>query len=341
MFTFKPPMKNLTFVFLSLLFCACGGTGKEECVYIPEVESADLPLSIEHLEDTLATITSKEELIGFLTREPLIRDEMLRRAEYPNDSVFINEMFKRFTNPSIDTLLAETKRVFGDGSELESRFREAFANMRYYYPDFTPPKIKTVITGLDTDLFVSDSLILVSLDFFLGPEGTYRPKTYDYLMRRYDPDDIVTSCLLIYGISNRFNNTDLKDRTVLADMIAYGKSFYFAKHMLPCTPDSVLIWYTGEEIQGARQNEDLIWARFIQDKVLFSTSIIDKKNYLGDRPVTTQVGEKCPGRIGQWVGWQVVKEYMKSHPETTLPQLMQMRDAQALFKDSNYKPQNK
>lgn len=331
-------MKKLCFLILVILLWNCGGTEKEECIFSPDVSASDLVIEFEHFEDSLANIKSKSELVDLLTRQPVVRDQMLRRAEYPNDSVFIDEMFKRFSNPSIDTLLAESKRVFGDLSLVKSQFQEAFANIRYYYPDFTPPKVKTLINGLDTDLFVSDSLIIVGLDSFLGPNATYRPKTYNYLMRRYDPDDIVTSSLLIYGISDRFNKTDLKDRTVLADMIAYGKSFYFAKHMLPCTPDSVLIWYTEEEIRGARQYENLIWARLIQDKVLFSTSMMDKKNYLGDRPVTTQVGEKCPGRIGQWVGWQVVKEYMKAHPEKSLPQLMKMDNAQTLFKDSNYKP---
>lgn len=334
-------MKKLVILFVAALFWKCGGTETDECVFIPEVSPDEVALDFRPLEDSLAGISSKGQLTDFLTRHPLIRDEMLRRAEYPNDSVFIDEMFKRFTNPGIDTLLQETRRVFGDGSRLQSSFREAFANLRYYYPDFTPPKVRTLITGLDTDLFVSDSLILVSLDFFLGPDARYRPKTYDYLMRRYDPQDIVPSCMLIYGISHRFNKTDLKDRTVLADMVAYGKSFYFAKHMLPCTPDSVLIWYTAEEMKGARNNEDLIWARFIQDKVVFSTNIMDKKNYLGDRPITTQVGEKCPGRIGQWVGWQIVKEYMKNNPEKSLADLMNMDDAQALFKKSNYKPQNR
>ena len=325
---------------LALLVWNCGSQ-ETECVFIPGTSPEEIQLQVEHFEDSLANIRTKKELVGFLTRQPFIRDEMLRRAEYPNDSIFINEMFKRFTNPGIDTLLQETRRVFGDAAQLESEFREAFANIKYYYPDFAPPKIKTLITGLDTDLFVSDSLILVSLDFFLGPDARYRPKTYDYLMRRYDPHDIVPSCLLIYGISQRFNKTDLKDRTVLADMVAYGKSFYFAKHMLPCTPDSVLIWYTSEEMKGARSNEDLIWARFVQDKILFSTNIMDKKNYLGDRPVTLQVGEKCPGRIGQWVGWQVVKEYMDNNPGKSLTELMAMSDAQALFKNSNYKPQNR
>ena len=333
-------MKKLSLIITVFLLWSCGG-GEEECVFIPDVSPAEVTMGFERLEDSLANIRTKKQLIGFLTRQPLIRDEMLRRAEYPNDSVFIDEMFKRFSNAGIDTLLSETKQVFGDGAQLERDFKQAFANLRYYYPEFNPPKIKTLITGLDTDLFVSDSVILVSLDFFLGPGARYRPKTYDYLLRRYDPDDIVASCMLIYGISPSFNKTDLKDRTVLADMVAYGKSFYFAKHMLPCTPDSVLIWYTNEEIKGADSNEDLIWARFVQDKVLFSTNVIDKKNYLGDRPVTIQVGEKCPGRIGQWVGWQIVKEYMHTHPDQSLAQLMNTADAQALFKKSNYKPQNR
>ena len=110
--------------------------------------------------------------------------------------------------------------------------------------------------------------------------------------------------------------------------------------MIPCVPDSTLIWYTREEIQGAAANEDLIWARFLQDQVLFSTSAIEKKNYLGDRPITIQVGEKCPGRIGQWIGWQVVKEYMAEHADTSLPELMKTSDAQTLFKNSGYRPQN-
>ena len=332
-------MRKLILVLLSILLWNCGN--ERECVFTPDVSDSNVDLDFQHFEDTLANIRTKSDLVAFLSRQPVIRDEMLRRGEYPNDSVFVDEIFKRFTNPGIDTLLQETKRIFGDGSELQAQFRDAFAHIQYYYPDFKPPLVKTVITGLDTDLFVTDSLIIVGLDFFLGDDATYRPKTYDYLMRRYDPHDIVPSCMLIYGISPRFNKTDLKDRTVLADMVAYGKSFYFAKHMMPCTPDSVFIWYTPEEMHGADENEDLIWARFIQDKVIFSTNVMDKKNYLGDRPVTVQVGEKCPGRIGQWVGWQIVKEYMANHQEKSLPDLMQTSDAQKLFRESNYKPQNR
>jgi len=328
---------HVLFILVSLWLTGCGG-GKEECVFIPETTTLKIDLELETLQDSFVNIASKDELIRLFTRYPVVRDEIFRRAEYPNDSVFVNEIYARLTNLHLDTLLAETSRVFGDLAGLKAEFEEAFTNIKYYYPDFNPPKIQTVVSGLDTDLFVTDSLIIVSLDFYLGKGAKYRPKMYEYLLRKYDTNDIVPSCLLIYGISDRFNKNELNDKTALADMIAYGKSFYFAKHMLPCVPDSIFIWYTPEEIRGSRQNEDLIWARFIESQVLFTTNHKIKQDYLGERPVTIQVGEKCPGRIGQWIGWQIVNKYAESHPETSLPKLMDANDAQRLFKESTYKP---
>ena len=332
------PVAALAFVlFLS-------GCNKEEelCVFVPETSDVKMNVNIEQFQDSLIDVESRDELVAFLTRQPIIRDHMLMRSNFPDDSVFINELYNRFNNPHLDTLLQETRQVFGDLSALRSEFEQAFKNIAYYYPGFKPPKIQTVVTGLlGNDMLVTDSLIIIGLDFYLGKEGRYRPKVYDYLMRKYDPEDIVPSCMLIYGISDRFNKTNIKDKTTLADMVAYGKSFYFAKHMMPCVPDSTLIWYSAEEINGARKNHHLIWARFIQDQVIYSTSSVDKRNYLGERPATIQVGEKCPGRIGQWVGWRIVNRYAETHSDMPLPKLMELDNAQQLFKESNYRPQKR
>ncbi|HOO08966.1 MAG TPA: gliding motility lipoprotein GldB, partial [Cyclobacteriaceae bacterium] len=131
---------------------------------------------------------------------------------------------------------------------------------------------------------------------------------------------------------------NLEDRTVLADLISYGKSYYFAKQMLPCVPDSVLIGYTAEELKGSRENSDLIWKRLVQDEVFYSTSHLIKQKYIAERPKTLEVGEKCPGRIATWVGWEVVKKYMAGHSGVGLPQLMQNPSAKEIFSESGYKP---
>lgn len=322
---------------LAVLLPACD-IEKEACVFQPETEGMKVPIRIEQLQDSFVNVRSKTALVSLLTKNPIIRDEIFRRAEYPSDSVFIDELYTRLNNPYLDTLSGEVKSVFTDLAGLTAEFQDAFTNLKFYYPDFKPPAIKTVISGFDSDLFVSDSLIVISLDFYLGRGAKYRPKIYEYLLRKYDPNDIVPSCLLIYGISDRFNKSDVSDHTVLADMVAYGKSFYFAKHMLPCVPDSVFIWYTPGEIKGSRKNEDLIWARFVESQILFSTNHKIKQDYLSERPITIQVGEKCPGRIGQWVGWQIVNKYADAHSIQTLPELMQIHQAQHIFKESAYKP---
>ncbi len=170
--------------------------------------------------------------------------------------------------------------------------------MRYYYPDFRIPKVQTVVTGFagGSDLMVTDSLVIVGLDFFLGDGAKYRPHDmYQYMLRRYNKHFIVPSVILLTGIDSRFNKINPGDKTALADMVAYGKAYYFTKQMLPCTPDSVLIGYTKNEMKGSREYENLIWSRFVEDQVIYSTSHLIKQKYIAERPKTVEVGEECPG----------------------------------------------
>lgn len=322
-------------ILIALSVFSCSDSSKE-CVEAPPVTQT-ISLETEDLTLSIHNLSSKDQLVELLTTNIVLRDQFLHRADYPDDSTFLNNLYQRFTNPYFDSLYLETKRVFPDTKSLLAEFEEAFTNLHYYYPDLPIPKIQFVITGLDSDLYVSDSLIIVGLDYYLGSGAKYRPQMYEYILRQYNPQNIVPSVMLLYGIDARTNATNMNDKTVLADMVAYGKSYYFAKHMLPCKPDSILMNYTADEIAGSRKNQDLIWFRLVEDKVLYSTANQVKQRYLGERPKTIEVGPECPGRIAQWVGWQIVNSYMKNNEDVTLPELMKMDNADKLFKESKYK----
>ncbi len=326
---------RLNFLVFILIFFSCQPP-EEECVRSPEIK---IELNFKSLEDSLPSIKTKQQLVNFFSHHAALRDIFFNRRNYPNDSIFINYYFKRFTNPALDTVLMDVKKVFTDGQELKEKFSEAFSNMTYYYPGFKVPRIETIITGFESDLYVSDTLIIVSLDYFLGKNGRYKPDMNEYMLRRYEKNFIVPSALLLYGIDTDFNKTNFSDHTVLAEMITYGKAYYFAKHMLPCTPDSIFIGYTAKEIAGAYANQDLIWKRLVEDEALFSTSQQMKQRFVAERPKTYEVGNECPGRIGTWVGWEMVKEYMKQNPDTSLPELMGIHDAQNVFRGSKYRPE--
>lgn len=329
--------KLLLLLFALVLLSRCNP--ETECAFVPETSSIKIDLKVESLEDSITSFRSKQQLANFFTRHIAMRDVFFNHSGYPNDSVFINELYHRFSHPSFDTILMDTKRIFGDGSELKKEFATAFTNIKYYYPDFQPPKIETVITGLESDLFVSDTLLIVGLDYFLGKSAKYRPNMYGYMLRRYTKDFVVPSAMLLYGIDDRINAVNDNDKSALADMISYGKAYYFAKHMLPCVADSVFIGYTAEEMAGAKSNQDMIWKRLVQDEVFFNTSQEIKKKYISERPNTIEVGDQCPGRIGTWVGWQIVNGYVGKNPKTSLPSVMKMNDAQQIFKGSKYRPE--
>jgi len=326
-------MSRFAYFLFALVLMACKPDPEEKCIIAPEVK---MELSFSSLEDSIPIIHTKQDLVNFFSHHVALRDVFFGRKNYPSDSVFINKLFRRFVHPSFDTLLMETKKVFSDGQSLKEEFRTAFANMKYYYPEFKAPRVETVITGLESDLFVSDTLVIVGLDYYLGKKAKYRPNMYEYMLRRYERNFIVPSMLLLYGIDGKYNHVNLSDRTVLAEMIAYGKAYYFARHMLPCSPDSVFIGYTVKEIEGAKVNQDMIWKRLVDDEALFSTSQQMKQRFIAERPKTYEVGNECPGRIGTWVGWQIVNEYMRQNPAMTLPELMKVTEAQKIFKGSKY-----
>ncbi|HEV8513152.1 MAG TPA: gliding motility lipoprotein GldB [Cyclobacteriaceae bacterium] len=326
-------MNRFSYFFFILVLFACNPNAEEKCVLAPETK---IELKFSALEDSIPSVHTKQELVDFFSHHIALRDVFFGRRNFPSDSVFINHYFKKFTNPALDTVLMDVKKVFNDGASLKDEFRVAFSNMKYYYPEFRIPRVETVITGLESDLFVSDSLVIVGLDFFLGKNGRYKPDMHDYILRRYEKNFIVPSTLLLYGIDGKYNSVNLSDRTVLAEMIAYGKAYHFAKRMLPCSPDSIFIGYTSKEIEGAKANQDMIWKRLVDDEALFSTSQQMKQRYIGERPKTYEVGNECPGRIATWVGWQMVNEYAKQNASISLPELMKITDAQKIFKGSKY-----
>lgn len=321
-----------------VLLASCSDNEYNECVFQPELKES-VTVEVEDLHHQLLNISSKDSLIAFMNANPIITEYFLRRSSFPNQEIMIETLLNKYQNPHIDTLLMEVDRVFGDLSDLKGQLNLAFSHLKHYYPEAEIPKVKTIATGLDFDLYVSDSLIVIGLDYYLGKGAKYRPiNMYQYILKRYAPEYIVPSIMLLYGISPEYNATSIKDKSILADMISYGKSFYFTKHMMPCVPDSVIIWYTQEEIVGARKNVDIIWTHFVENELLYETNHMVKKKYIDDRPKTYEIGDKAPGRIGTWLGWQIVNKYHEVHPDISLPELMNIENPQKLFKESKFKP---
>jgi gliding motility-associated lipoprotein GldB len=330
-------MKRLVYIFLSLLIVTSCTFDNERKV---DVSNIQIDVKIDRLEQEMMQLKSKEAIKVFLNKNPGLKHNFLKNQEFPHDSLLVNEIYKLIKNPGIQKLYKETEQTFGDGSGLRQEFADAFKHMKYYYPGFKAPQVETVITGLGSisqgnDLFISDSLVIVSLDFYIGDNASYVPDVPQYVQRRFRKEYIVPSVVLL--MSQKYNKTSPTDNTLLGEMIFYGKAFEFTRQVLPSVHDSLIVGYSGKQLQDTQRNTDIIWSHFVEKKLLYQTSHFEKVKYIGDRPFTAEIGKDCPGAIARWLGWEIVKKYRKENPAVTLPQLMKDPQAQGIFAKSKYK----
>lgn len=311
-----------------------------ECQDI-DVSKTVVKLQITRLEDELMQLKSVEEAEAFLTKYPKLAKEFFLAERFPKGKVAKN-LFMLAKDTAIGTMYRQTKSQYKDISDLKEQFENAFAHIKHYYPEFYVPKVYTAITGLGIETFVSDSIIVLSLDFFLGPKAKYKPRDHtgqpfpEYILRRYRREFIAPACMLY--ISNKYNKVDILDNTLLAEMIYFGKAYHFVKKMMPCIQDSLIIGYTSEQMKGIQTHESIIWGHIVERKALYETSHFIKNKYTGERPYTAEIGPKCPGKIGTWLGWRIIDEYMERNSDVTLQKLMENKDSKKIFNESKYKP---
>lgn len=309
----------------------------------PNVDDIEVEVKIEALSDSLFASRSEAEVRQFLGRHPFLSrvyfSDVDPSGAPPSDSVVAPLLFRSIQNEALRGFQQQVDSLFQNKDKiLREPLTEAFKRIKSYYPDFQPPRVATIVTGfLGNDLYVSDSLIVIGLDYFGGPQARYRPNVYDYQLPRYQQAYLVPSILFI--MSDQFVRIDPADKTLLADMVGYGKAFEFVKHSLPQTPDSLILGFKERDLSRIYNSQTQIWAFFVEGKLLYETNGQKKQKYIGERPFTTEIGPAVPGGIGRWLGWRIVSSYLAKNPDVTLPELMKNPNARQIFQESGYKGQ--
>ncbi|GAB3828422.1 gliding motility lipoprotein GldB [Hymenobacter jeollabukensis] len=320
---------------LLLLQTACSRDEKS-CEMPADVAAVQAPVQLQRLEKPFFQIRTPADAKQFMDREPLFARYFLQRPKYPSDEVLQQTLVKLATNPGLQKLGQQADSTFQNAEQWQGNLQRMFQYVRYYFPDFKVPQAKTFVSGLSQDIFVNDSLLVISTDFFVGPKAVYLPNVPAYIQRRYRPEYVLPTVAL--AVSSKYNKKALTATTTLAEMIQNGKALYFAEKVLPCADDSLLIGFSAKDLENVHFNEAKIWGHFLQKNLLYDTNPFLIQKYVGERPNVPEIDKTCPGRVGQWVGWQIVRKYMADNPKVTLAQLMATKDAQRILSDSHYRP---
>lgn len=254
---------------------------------------------------------------------------------YP-DSVWVAKMS--------DTLLlelsGEVRRAFGDFKTETRELESLFKHIKYYFPSYGIPEVVTLISEVRyrERVILTDSLLLIGLDNYLGKDHRFYAGMQRYIAAALDRE------FLISDVASAFSKRVLhypRERSFLSKMVHYGKELYLKDLLLPGLEDAQKIGYSPEELQWAQANEEQIWRYFVEGELLYDTdSDLDRK-FLDPAPFSKfglELDRESPGRLGRYMGWQIVRAYAE-RTETGLRELLEL-GADELFQKSNYKPRN-
>ncbi len=306
--------------FLSLLF-SCNDNDK----VAGEVAKVNVDFKISRFDKEFSN-ANPEEL-------PRLRKKYPYLFPAP-DSVWVKKM-----QDTIQVeLSSEVEKTFADFDNVSTELEMFFKHMKYYFPKFKEPHVITVTNDVDYQnrIILADSLLFISLDNYLGHEHKFYRSIQKYLAARMDKKFITSDVANVY-----FNTmvSSVKDRSFLAQMIYYGKALYIKDKLMPSASDAQKIGYTSSQIDWANANEEPIWRNFIENELLYSTDNRLALRFLDPAPFSKfglELDNESPGRIGRYVGWQIVRAFMDNN-NVSINQLLNL-SGEEIFKKSNYKP---
>ena len=127
--------------------------------------------------------------------------------------------------------------------------------------------------------------------------------------------------------------------TFLEEMIYFGKQLYLKDLLIPFKDNNQKIGYSSAQYEWAEENEFYIWQYFVEKELLYETDRKLLLRFIIPAPFSRfnlELDSESPGRLGQYIGWQIVKSYMENK-ETPLLQMLQM-EATEIFNNAKFKP---
>jgi len=314
--------KYFTIVLLLVLMVSCDKKSKVE----KAVEAIPVALQVDRFDQ--AFFEAKPNELANL------------KAEYPfffpegtPDAVWIDKM----QNKDWRALYTEVQKKFPDFNKQTTEIEDLFKHFKYYFPETVMPKIYTVIAEMDyhNKAIYADDKLIIALELYLGKSHQFYTFP-EYLKQNFEERQMMPDIVSSFAVRKIPPPTE---KTLLANMIYYGKELYMKDIMLPDYTDAEKMGYTPEQITWSQENESYIWRYFIEENLLFSTDAKLENRFVNMAPFSKfylEIDNESPGRIGQWIGWQIVRSFMENN-EVSLQEMLKM-DAKQIFERSKYKP---
>lgn len=232
----------------------------------------------------------------------------------------------------------KSQELYGDFSPYKNKINDALRHFKYYFPSNHIPDIYTMISGFNQSVVVDDGVLAIALDKFLGAEVRFYEQLQisKFLRVRMTPE------VMPYEVVRSWLSTEFVFNDSVSNLISYmvyhGKLLYVMDAIFPNVENHFKIGYSPKNMDWCEKSENEVWLYMMDKKVLFDTNPMLIRRFIEDAPFTSPFGKDSPGRVGQWIGWQIVKSYMEKNDDISIQELIKNNNYQQLLMQSGYNP---
>jgi len=334
-----------------LLISSCG----LDSVSIPDTSQITLDNRLIRFDQMIARLDTNDlaNEVTTLNRDmPEFYSVFFRNVlpfEATSEEAFLDNLKGYLSDERIKDLQDTTAMIHKDfESETLPKLNGSLKLMKHYFPDYVAPNLYTFTSEYTYQQFVfkdgDRDGVGIGLDLFLGSSYPYKeidpnnPAFSQYLTRTFDkahlPKKIMQ--LLVDDVVGRPNGSRLLD-----NMITNGKRLYILEKVLPTTPDSIIHEYTSNQMKWMKENEAAMWSFYFDENLFYESNTMKINKYINPSPNSPGMPDAAPGRTANYLGLQIVKAYLKRNPETTIQELIDIKDAQKIMDGSRFKPKRR
>lgn len=310
-------VKFLYYSFLLLFLFSC----KNDPL---KIDSSKVKVSIDYYNmDSVFVHSKKADLLKWnKTFKKEIREAyefelgMALRIGIPEDSVIIRNILLFANDPGMMLFEKQIQKKFTDLETRHRKIKLGFQNLKFHLKNIKiPSAIVYANTCFQSSAFSTQSEIIIGLERYLGPKEPLiqqlpRDVFFDWIKEGMEEKYLERDAICSWIMSNVVS---MKEANLAENIVNWGKILYFTEAAFPNSQEEIIIRYSASDFKWAKENEFSLWSFLVKEKMLFRINETESINMLAPGPFTVGLPEKGPDRLGQFLGWQMVRNYMNKN----------------------------
>ncbi|MCD6332644.1 MAG: hypothetical protein J7L89_05170 [Bacteroidales bacterium] len=200
-----------------------------------------------------------------------------------------------------------------------------------------PPVVVTYPSGFNQAFVALPGILGIGLDQYLGADQSYYvdlgiPK---YIRDYRNPENLVPDALRAWILSDL--RPPQPGSNLITQMIYHGKVLYLLTRLLPGPYKEMIFRYSSEQFNWLESHEKAMWQFLAEEKYLFSTDRMTIRRMVEEAPFIREFGSDSPGRCGEWIGYRIIKQYVR-HTHISIPGLLAQQSVTEILDRSGYRP---